>query len=145
MEEYGIFDGLGDLSEDGYNFSSIDEAFLELNDLDTPLEHPIDEASGLEVLSTDASIVSYNCHVNLDHFCHGGTFSGSIQNYSGLSQSLDQSNYPRNHFNVLRKVGICNIPFFFLSLSEVPVYIKTHIPPPKKNQTQNTQRGRSSI
>jgi hypothetical protein len=63
-----IFDGLGNLNEQiGYKFSSIEDSFLELDDLNTPLDlqhhHPIDD-EGAEFYN------SYD--VNFDYFYQRG-------------------------------------------------------------------------
>ncbi|KAK2980391.1 hypothetical protein RJ640_014564 [Escallonia rubra] len=106
-----IYDGLGDLGnfadlyEGGVNFSGLQEsayasAFLELNDLNTPLPCPA-EACGSELLLADRSYPPYEYCANSEQFY----YSGAVQNDS-LNQplALAESNCLRNHFEVLEGI-----------------------------------------
>lgn len=109
-----------------------DTAFLELDDLNTPLPFP-SEASGSAHLRTANSVAPYTCYDSYEQFCREENFFGAAQNVSALNQLPPLPESLGSHFDSL-KVPLCNVVIcntsFSVSLSHI--YTHTHMLPLEK-------------
>ncbi|KAM7517905.1 hypothetical protein LguiB_016867 [Lonicera macranthoides] len=121
-----IYNGLGDLgylvdpSNRGFNFANIpeagynpiplhitdDTAFLELNDLNTPLPFPSEASGSTAHLHTANSFAPYACYDSYEHFCREDNFFSAVQNVSALNQLPPLPESLGSHFDSLKENGI---------------------------------------